>query len=51
MATHHRDRAVALSLQLAQAHQELRGRGNGYDADWSGHVFRFEPVGEGQNSV
>ena len=26
MATHDRDRAVALSLQLAQAHQELRNR-------------------------
>jgi hemerythrin-like domain-containing protein len=26
VATHHRDRAVALSLQLARAHQDLRSR-------------------------
>ncbi|MFI6071646.1 hypothetical protein ACIA5C_08660 [Actinoplanes sp. NPDC051343] len=26
MATHDRDRAVALSLQLAQAHRQLRNR-------------------------
>jgi hypothetical protein len=43
MASHDRDRAVALSLQLAQAHQELRNRLGTLRAD----LGRRPPPGDG----